>query len=563
MTGVAVLEKPQEIEDFSGFARTIFESKYSWKDESGQAIETWSDTAWRVVTNVLGALGYTEQDEEVQTLYELVNKKKFVPGGRYLYATGREMHQTNNCFLYRAEDSREGWSRLQEKTDMALMTGGGIGVDYSDVRHYGAKINKTGGFSTGPLALMQMVNESGRQIMQGGARRSAIWAGLNWQHPDVEEFIQIKDWPQWMHEAIQKRDDGDPDYKYFAAPMEMTNVSVLLDDEFFIAYQNENHPKHHEAHRIYKLTVSHMVRHGEPGFSIDIGLNKGETLRNACTEITSSDDSDVCNLGSINLARIRDLEELEEVIEYATLFLLAGTVYSDVPHEEVEGTRQRNRRLGLGLMGLHEWLLKRGYRYEPNAELAEWLTVYADQTDQRAKEWAKIHNLSVPVKTRAIAPTGTIGIIAETTTGIEPIFCVAYKRRYMSDGASWQYQYVIDPTAERLIREGVDPDTIEDAYMLSLDVERRLAFQAFVQGYVDHAISGTINLPYPIVEQDELNDFCAILYEYLPRLRGITVYPDGSRGGQPLTVASYYEAKNNRGIIFEDDAKCIGGVCGA
>lgn len=541
--------------EMSAWADTIYRAKYSLKDDKGNPLETWNDTAWRVVSNVLGALGFTETDSEMQTLYRYISEKKFIPGGRYLYSAGREVHQTNNCFLYRAEDSREGWAKLQYKTDMALMTGGGIGVDYSDIRPYGSKIGKTGGISTGPLALMQMVNEAGRHIMQGGTRRSAVWAGLAWNHKDIEEFILTKDWSEDI-KAIKEKDFN------FPAPLDMTNISVLLDDEFFHAYHNEGHPDHAHARHIYRLAVTHMVKTGEPGFSVNIGANAGETLRNACTEVTSKDDSDVCNLGSINLARVETLDELEELVDLGTLFLLAGTVYSDVPHDEIFETRAKNRRLGLGVMGVHEWLLKRDYRYEPNAELAEWLEVYATSGEYAAK-WAEQFDLSVPVKTRAIAPTGTIGIIAETTTGIEPIFCVAYKRRYLSHDQIWKYQYVIDPTAERLIQNGVDPDSIEDAYTLSLDVERRIKFQAWVQGYVDHSISSTINLPYPVTDQLEVDDFCDMLYRYLPQIRGITVYPDGARGGQPLTVESYHTAKSQLGVVFEEDeSKCVGGVCG-
>ncbi len=215
-------------------------------------------------------------------------------------------------------------------------------------------------------------------------------------------------------------------------------------------------------------------------------------------------------------------------------------------------------------MGVHEWLLKRGKRYEPNAELGEWLDEYAKSTDIAAK-YADEHGLSSPVKTRAIAPTGTIGIIAETTTGIEPIFCVAYKRRYL-DGSTWKYQYVVDPTARRVIEDyGVEPFAVEDAYSLAYDVERRVKFQAWVQGWVDHGISSTINLPYPITDAAERQDFGDMLYNYLPELRGMTVYPDGARGGQPLTAVPYDEAIKHEGVVFEEDPmnSCASGVCGA
>lgn len=540
----------------SVFARTIFEQKYSWKDDEGNPIEAWEDTAHRVATNVMGALGYAPDSSVTQRIERYIAERKFMPGGRYLYASGRSLHQVQNCLLMKCEDSREGWSTLLYDASMALMTGAGIGIDYSGVRPKGSPIKRNGGTASGPISVMEMINECGRHIMQGGSRRSAIWAGLRWDHPDCERFIRSKDWSKEVRELKAK------DFN-FPATLDQTNISVGLDDEFFKAFDHPSHPKHELAHRIYWLTVKKMVKTAEPGFSIDLGDNAGETLRNACTEVTSADDSDICNLGSINLARVDTLAEMEDLVEAGTLFLLAGTVYSDLPYEKVGATREKNRRLGLGLMGIHEWLLKRGYRYEPTDELTEWLEVYSSSTEVAARH-AALHGLSAPVKTRAIAPTGTIGIVAETTTGIEPIFCVAYKRRYLVGSNEWKYQYVIDPTAKRLVEEhGINPDAIEDAYSLAFDVERRVAMQAFVQRYVDHGISSTINLPYVMEDEREIKEFGWMLYGYLPSLRGVTCYPDGARDGQPLTNVPYEIAVGQEGVVFEEsEERCVGGACG-
>ena len=549
------VEAPQT-QAMSQFAQAIYEQKYAFKDEDGKVIETWEDTADRVAEHVLGALDYDRDSEEFAQVYELIATRKFLPGGRYLYASGRPLHQTQNCLLLRAEDSREGWANLLHRAAMALMTGAGIGIDYSDVRPSGSIIKKTGGFASGPISLMQMINECGRNIMQGGSRRSAIWAGLRWDHPDCMKFIRSKDWSDVV------RTEKEKDFN-FPAPLDMTNISVTLNDEFFIAYEDPTHEKNGLAHTVYDEVNKRMLKTAEPGFSVDVGENSGETLRNACTEVTSSDDSDICNLGSLNMAKFDSKEEFAEAVYYGTLFLLAGTVYSHVPYDQVGVTRTKNRRLGLGVMGIHEWLLRRGYKYEPNDELGEWLAEY-EQSTGYAAEWADKHRLSHPIKTRAIAPTGTIGIIAETTTGIEPIFCVAYKRRYLVDGTVWKFQYVVDPTAKRLIdNDGVDPYAIEDAYSLAYNVEKRVAFQAWVQQFVDHGISSTINLPYVITDPAEVADFKDMLYDYLPRLRGVTAYPDGARGGQPLTAVPYDVAVNQLGVVFEEsEERCVGGACG-
>jgi len=542
----------------SAFAKAIMEQKYSHELKDGSR-ETWEQIAKRVAFNVMKAV---DAPKELTARVEAaIATRTFMPGGRYLYAAGRPFHQVQNCLLMRASDSREGWAEIMQKASMALMTGAGIGIVYSDLREEGAKIRKTGGAASGPCSLMQMVNEAGRFIMQGGSRRSAIWAGLHWNHPDIQKFIHMKDWPQTL------RDLKAADFN-FPAPLDGTNISVILDDEFFKAFNNEKNPQHSMARNVYWEVVRQMLKKAEPGFSIDTGTNNNENLRNACTEITSDTTDDICNLGSINIANIKDLAHMKEVVEVSIAFLLAGTVYSDLPYPDVDKVRTKNRRLGLGLMGIHEWLLRHGKPYGKDPELQQYLEVYATSTEiahRYAKEWG----LSKPKKTRAIAPTGTIGIVAETTTGIEPLFCVAYKRRYLK-GQIWHAQYVIDPTAKRLIESGVNPDKIEDAYILAEDVERRVAFQAWVQGYVDHAISSTINLPAwgsELNNDSTVRQFGEMLLKYLPQLRGVTCYPDGARGGQPLNAVKYSTAAKHIGEVMVEQADICditkGGTCGA
>lgn len=142
---------------------------------------------------------------------------------------------------------------------------------------------------------------------------------------------------------------------------------------------------------------------------------------------------------------------------------------------------------------------------------------------------------------------------------------MAYKRRYVKDGDRWHYEYCVDATAEMLIREGINPENIETAYQMSGKYEQRIKFQADIQDYVDMSISSTINLPaWGTKDNNEtkVKDFASILSRYAPRLRGFTAYPDGSRGGQPLTEVDYSEAIKHKGVVYEENDACKGGVCG-
>ena len=310
---------------------------------------------------------------------------------------------------------------------------------------------------------------------------------------------------------------------------------------------------------------------GEPGFSFNMGSKSLETLRNACTEVTSEDDSDVCNLGSINMGNIETKEEFRDAVALGSKFLVCGTMRADLPYQKVHDVRERNRRLGLGLMGVHEWLLKREYSYGMNDELREWMEIYEEESERSANEHCDRLFLNRPKGYRAIAPTGTIGILAGTTTGIEPLYSVAYKRRYLVGGSEWKYEYVIDSTAQQLIDElGIAPDSIETSIDLAKDPKRRIEFQADIQDYVDMAISSTINMPAWGTEDNNegtVEEVGKILAEFSPRLRGFTCYPDGGRGGQPITTVHYGEAVGQSGKVFTEghdicEISGKGGSCG-
>ncbi len=546
----------------SSFSETIFNQKYRH-----EGCETWNDLCRTLVHDVC--------DEhmvktDIEQLITYMQEMKFIPGGRYLYYAGRTAKFYNNCYLLKAEeDTREDWANLSWKAESCLMTGGGIGADYSVYRPDGAPLGRTGGQASGPLPKMMMINEIGRRVMQGGSRRSAIYASLNWQHGDINAFLASKDWKgmQVGNSGFSLWDIKQQDFN-FPAPLDMTNISVNYDTEWLTNYWKTG-----ELGDVFLKNVAQAMETAEPGFSFNFFDKEDETLRNACTEVTSADDSDVCNLGSINLGRVDDIEELHAITELATMFLICGTLKAQLPYEKVYAVREKNRRLGLGLMGIHEWLIKKGAGYEVTPELHRWLTVYRGASDNTAAWFADYLSVSRPVAKRAIAPTGTIGILAGTTTGIEPLFAVAYKRRYLK-GTRWHYQYVVDSAAQELINVyDVSPDSIESALDLATQYERRIKFQADIQDYVDQSISSTINLPAWGTRHnnpDTVRPFAECLARYAHRLRGFTAYSDGARGGQPLTPVAYSDAQKALGQEFQESVEthdiCSitnrGGSCG-
>ena len=528
----------------------IFKNKYAQNQ-----YETWADRAHIVVDAVAGTNGGTETalltKEERDQLVEYLVDFKWLPGGRYLWYAGRKARFYNNCYLLKAEeDSREEWADLWKRAGSCLMTGGGIGIDVTNFRPKGRTLSKTGGVSSGPIPFLLATNEIGRNVMQGGSRRSAMYGSMNWQHEDAQDFLRVKNWTPEQR-ASKEADFNAP------APLDMMNVSLNYDDAWL---KDKSNP-------VFLENVKQAMKTGEPGFSFNFGDKQNETLRNACCEVVSEDDSDVCNLSSVNMSRIESIEEFKDVVHLVTKFLVCGLERAELPYQKVYDVRQKNSRLGLGLMGMHEWLLKRGHKYEVTDELKQWLKVYRNESDHTSRDFCNELFRVIPKGVRAIAPTGTISILAGTTSGVEPVYSVSFKRRYLTDGTRWKHEFVVDGTAQILIEMGINPNKIESAVDLAQDPERRIKFQHDVQAYVDQAISSTINLPAWDTEHnnaDLIPQYVGWIQKYAKGLRGLTVYPDGARGGQPITSVPYEEAINKKGMIFEDNSEeqCLSGVCG-
>lgn len=296
----------------NSFSENIFRNKYAQGPN-----DTWDALADRLVEDVCGSRWGKDKplmsQEDRDSLAQYIKEMKFVPGGRYLWYAGRGNSYFNNCFLLRAEhDTREEWADLTQRAVSCLMTGGGIGIDYSILRPNGKPLTRTGGLSSGPIPLMQMINEVGRGVMQGGSRRSAIYASLNWLHEDIPAFLTAKNWSTNIR-TLKEQDFN------FPAPLDMTNISVNYDDKWLYNADRAN------LHTFVENCRQAMMT-GEPGFSFNFGDKQNETLRNACTEVTSEDDSDVCNLGSINLSNIQNIEEFKHIVELGSKFLVCGTL---------------------------------------------------------------------------------------------------------------------------------------------------------------------------------------------------------------------------------------------
>jgi ribonucleoside-diphosphate reductase alpha chain len=273
-------------------------------------------------------------------------------------------------------------------------------------------------------------------------------------------------------------------------------------------------------------------------------------------------------LGASNLST-----EFRSVVELATQFLVCGTLRAKLPYAKVAETREKNRRLGLGLMGVHEWLIQRGQRYEVGPELRNWLAAYRDVSAMFLARFLMLSALvglslnallhpPAPLASSPGRPPASSRCSPSPTSG-----ATSRTGRTGTTSMSWTA-----PPRSSSTATATDPDSIESAVDLAADYERRMAFQADVQDYVDQAISSTINLPSwgsPLNNEDTVDEFAETLARYAPRLRGFTCYPDGARGGQPLTSVAYSEAVGKLGEEFREEVVHTdicdlrgGGTCG-
>lgn len=540
-----------------GLGETIFRERYARTEE-----ETWDEACERVADHVAKAEDNGKYTKFKHLFYEELRHNRFMPGGRIWYGAGRPKAQLLNCFVIPVGDSREGWGQMLYDTTVISGTGGGIGANYSDVRPRGAIIQGVGGIATGAVSAMRMQNGVAEELRQGGGRRAALMQCLDVNHPDIPEFLSAK------------LDRGE---------LNNANVSVVLnmDNDEFVQLVREDGMIEFEfngiktgetmsARELWNKIVQNSWDSGEPGVLNGYLANQLNNIfyyeelisTNPCGEIWLG-AYDCCCLGSVVLPRFVkdgqfDWDQFDQTVRLAVRFLDNVLTVNNFPLQQIKEKCQHNRRIGAGVIGLHTMLMELGLEYDSPEGLAFvdklfdfYKNTAYDESATLASEkgpfpgyspeflksgFVKTLKRGIRNKIRhhgirncalmTIAPTGTTGMVAGTSTGIEPLFAGVYYRRWRrtDENGYDEYQQELVVTDEyqkfgALARGAYD-----------ISVRSHFEMQKTVQKHIDNAVSKTINLPEDF-SVDELSD---LWLEYLPYCKGTTFYRAGSRGMEPL-----------------------------
>ncbi|MBO8182510.1 MAG: vitamin B12-dependent ribonucleotide reductase [Archaeoglobus sp.] len=573
--------------ELSRTAEVVLQKRYLLKDEDGKVIETPEEMCWRVAKAIAKAEENYGNDVEhwAKKFFDLIYNQIFMPNSPTLMNAGTSLNQLSACFVIPVEDSIEGI--FKALTDMAKVqkSGGGTGFSFSRLRPAGDIVKSTMGVASGPVSFMKIFDAATEQIKQGGRRRGANMGILNVHHPDIEEFITAK------------REEG---------VLRNFNISVAVTDKFMEALKKDEdyeliNPRTGEvvrkipARRIFDLMVDGAWRNGEPGAVFIDTVNKfnptphvGEIeATNPCGEQPLL-PYESCNLGSINLAKFVkngdiDWDHLREVVWACVRFLDDVVDVNGYPIPEIEQMTLANRKIGLGVMGWADMLfmLKIPYDSEEALQLAERVMGFIQEESHKASQalaeergvfpnwkgsvWEKKGIKMRNATTTTIAPTGTISIIAGCSSGIEPIFAVAYRRMNILDGEEF---FEVNPIFERYLKEaglyseelisriaetgtleGIEeiPAEIRRVFKCALEIapEWHVRMQAAFQKYTDNAVSKTINLPNHATREDIEKAF---ILAYELGCKGLTVYRDGSREEQVLSLKRKEEEKKREKI---------------
>ncbi len=566
----------------SGNSLTVLEKRYLARNERGDIIETAEGLFSRVARFVASADSlYGTSDEEINEtatkFYEMMAGMMFIPNSPTLMNAGRPLGQLSACFVLPVEDSMEGIFDSLKHMALIHKSGGGTGFSFSKLRPKNDMVSSTAGVSSGPVSFMNIFNAATETVKQGGTRRGANMAILNIDHPDIMDFIQAK------------------------ADLSMLtnfNISVALTDDFMKAAKNGEdydliNPRSGEkcgklnARMVYDLIIEMAWKNGEPGIIFIDRINEFNPLKkigliestNPCGEQPLL-PYESCNLGSINLNSIVkgegssaeiNFKLLRELTHQAVHFLDNVIDMNSYPLKEIEKKTKMNRKIGLGIMGYADMLIKLGIPYDSeealsvagsvmsaiqneskikSAELAEKRGAFPsfEKSEYAVTDGKPLRNAT----TTTIAPTGTISIIADSSSGIEPIFALAYVRNVMDNnrliesnpafedavnnlGEGYDKQYIMDAVAEHGSARDVEelPEDIKRIFATAHDIspEWHIRTQGIFQKYVDNAVSKTVNFSGSATKED-IRKVYDLAYEL--NCKGVTVYRDGSRDNQVL-----------------------------
>ena len=535
-------------------ALTALKSRYLRKDVEGNVVESPQELFRRVARAVAAAEivfgGEVAADEAEEQFYELLSTLTFLPNSPTLMNAGTRLGQLSACFVLPVEDSL--YSIFNTLRDAALIhqSGGGTGFSFSRLRPAGDRVKSTMGISSGPVSFMRVYNAATEAIKQGGTRRGANMGILRVDHPDILDFIAAKD------------TEGE---------LSNFNISVTATDYFMAALRDgEEYPLRSPrtgeevgrmpAARVFDMIAEHAWKNGEPGLVFIDRVNAehpaahiGEIeATNPCGEQPLL-PYESCTLGSLNLLEVSDaggrldFSRLAEVVHWAVRFLDNVIEVNHYPLPAIEQVTRKTRKIGLGVMGFADLLLRQGIPYDSTAALrvAEEVMSFIRQESVAASEALAVERGPYPgfqnslrqqeggaplrnATVNTIAPTGTLSLIAGVSSGIEPVFAFNYERHVLGTVLK-----EVHPLYEQKRRTGetLDPQVFVTAR--EIPPEWHVRMQAVFQKYVDNAVSKTINFPAEATVADVKGAF--LLADELG-CKGLTVYRDKSRRSQVLNV---------------------------
>jgi len=562
---------------------TVLKRRYLRKDEKGEVIETPSQLFHRVALNIASADAFYDASADVKKsekeFYKIMTSLEFLPNSPTLMNAGTDLQQLSACFVLPVGDSMQEIFDAVKNAAIIHKTGGGTGFSFSDIRPQNDVVKTTGGIASGPVSFMKVFDSATEVIKQGGKRRGANMGILRIDHPDIMEFITCK-----RKEGI----------------LTNFNISVGITDKFMEAVRNgEEFPlinprdgkvvQKISAKQIFDLITLMAWETGDPGVVFIDRLNRDNptpTLgkiesTNPCGEQPLL-AYEACNLGSINLAKMVkneeiNFEKLERIIRSAVHFLDNVIDMSKFPLPEIQKIVKGNRKIGLGVMGFADMLIQLRIPYDSSdaVEIAETVMKFINEKAREksrdlAKEKGPFSNFGLslfaekgePLQRNAtlttIAPTGTISIIANTSSGIEPLFAIAYIRNVMDNTELMEVNPYFQEVAknvgfysDNLMREIAKKGTIQEIDEIPDDIKRvfvtahdiapgwHVKMQAAFQKYVDNAVSKTVNLSH-MATPEQVKEIYNLAYDL--GCKGVTIYRDGSKKSQVLNIGSI----NNR-----------------